>query len=377
MSDAIEVKPVGSKAELNAFIRFPWQIYRGRKSRFPNWVPPLIIDEKTLLNPRKHPFYRHAEQQNFLAFRGRETVGRISAIIDQQYLKHGRADTAYFGFFESFDDREVAGSLFGAAENWARERKMKKIIGPMNPTPNHVLGVLIDAFDRPPVVQTPYNPPYYGELIEAAGLRKEKDHYAYYLDQTIRPSDRIRRVAELARKRGGIAVRPVNMKKYKQELGLIREIYNDAWTERSDFVPWTEEEFDYMADDLKLIVNTDLVFLAFVNGEPAGFSVPIPDINQVLIKMNGRLLPFGIFKLLWGKSRVDMMRLALLGIKQKFQNKGIDAIFIYESYMRAEQCGYKSAELSLIIEDNHKLLHMLDHWGALRYKTFRIYEKGI
>ena len=376
MSDSIVIRPVVTKKELKQFILFPWKIYRGA-TNYPNWVPPLIVDEQTLFNPRKNPFFLHSEQKNFLAYRADKIVGRISGTVDQQYLEYGERDTAYFGFFECFDDEDVAAALFQKVQEWARAKNMKKILGPMNPTPNHILGLLIDAFDKPPVVQTPYNPPYYRRLYEKSDMQKEKDHYAYYLDQTVRPSDRMKRVAELAKKRGRITVRPVNMKNYDSELQIIHEIYNAAWKERSDFVPWTEEEFFHMAADLKLIVIPELIFLAFVDGDPAGFVVPIPDINQVLIKMNGRLLPFGLLRLLWGKSRVNKVRLALLGIKQKYQNKGIDAIFIYESYIQAERHGFKAAEMSLIIEDNYKLLNMLDSWGAERYKTYRIYQKSI
>ena len=167
------------------------------------------------------------------------------------------------------------------------------------------------------------------------------------------------------------------MRKWREELSYIKEIYNNAWSENSDFVPWEDDEFNYMADDLKIILIPELTFLAFIDDVPAGFCVPIPDINQILIKMNGRLLPFGLFKLLWGKNRVDMVRLALLGIRHEFQNRGIDAIFVYESYMRGEKWGFKAAEMSLIIEDNFKLLNMLDTWGCKRYRTYRIYQSNL
>jgi len=376
MSEPVSVKQVSSKRELKNFILFPWKIYRG-ETRYPAWVPPLILDQKILFNTEKNPFYRHADQANFLAYRGNKIAGRISAIVDHQYIATRNDQSGYFGFFESVDDREVAGALFGTAEVWLGERGMKRMIGPMNPTPNHILGILMNDYDNPPVVQVPYNPPYYPELCESAGLRKEKDHYAYYLDQTIRPSERIKRVADIARKRGHITIRTANMKQYRQELDIIKEIYNNAWSENSDFVPLTDEEFYHMAEDLKLILIPELVFLAFVDGVPAGFCIPLPDINQILIKMNGRLLPFGLFKLLWGKRKVDLVRLALMGIRHEYRNKGIDAIFIYESYMRGERWGFKKAEMSLIIEDNYKLLNLLDTWGCKRYRTYRIYEKDL
>ena len=243
-----EVRPVSGKRELKKFILYPWRIYRGPNG-YSNWVPPLILDQKALFNPKKHPFFQHADEENFLAFRDGEIVGRISGIIDYQFVQNRGEKTAYFGFYESIDDEEVAGELLRAVEFWAREKGMTKILGPISPTPNHILGLLMNDFDHPPVVQIPYNPPYYLRLFEGLGLEKEKDHYAYLVRRTLPFSDRVRRVAEIARKRGKITIRPLNMKRFDEEVELIREIYNSAWRNNSDFVPWTKEEFLYIARD--------------------------------------------------------------------------------------------------------------------------------
>ncbi len=377
MAEPVAIKPVESKKALLRFIKFPWQVYRGA-TRDDNWVPPLLVDEKALFDPAKHPFHKHADLRCFLAFRGDELVGRIAAIIDYQYIKSRNENTGYFGFFECFNDREVAPTLFEAAADWLREKEMTKIIGPISPTPNHILGLLINNFDTPPVLQTPYNPPYYVDLYEQWGLEKQEDHFAYYLHKDTLPlSEKVIRVNKLARKRGNITFRAINMKNFKDEVEIIREIWNDAWRNNIDHVPWTKEEFLHMAKDLRLIANTELVLLAFVKGEPAGFSIPLPNINETLIKMNGRLLPFGIFRLLYGKRHCKLLRLAILGVRPQFQNMGIDSIFIFEVYRRGVELGYEAAELSLIVENNYKLINLLDSWGADRYKTFRVYQKSI
>ena len=189
-----DIRRVQGTGELDRFIKFPWKIYRGADP-YPNWVPPLLLDQKALFDQKKHPFFRHAEEVNFLAYGGGGIIGRISGIIDHQFIQNWGEKAAYFGFYESIDDREVARSLFAAVEAWAREKGMDRVIGPISPTPNHILGLLLDDFDGPPVIQTPYNPPYYRDLFEAAGYVKEKDHYAYIIWRGDPPlSDRVKRV---------------------------------------------------------------------------------------------------------------------------------------------------------------------------------------
>lgn len=377
MASDVTIKPVESRRELMAFIKFPWNVYRG-ETTYENWVPPLLIDEKGLFNPKKHPFHRHSKMQNYLAYKDNRIAGRVSAIVDYQFIKSRNENTGYFGFFESIDDKAVSEALFEAAADWLRNEGMEKVIGPISPTPNHILGLLINNFDKPPVIQTPYNPPYYVQLYEAWGLTKEEDHYAYFmLREQLELSEKIRRVNELARKRGGITFRPIHMRKFYEEVEIIRTMWNEAWKDNRDHVPWTKEEFHHMAADLRLAAIPELVLLAFVGDEPAGFSIPLPNINETLINMNGRLFPFGIFRLLIGKNRSKLLRLAILGIRPKFQNKGIDSIFIYETYERGSRLGFIGAEFSLVLEDNHKLRNLLETWGCERYKTYRVYRKKI
>lgn len=374
---SIRVEPVRSAGELKRFIRFPWKVYRGRTPN-PNWVPPLLVGERDLFNPRKNPFWAHAECQHFLAYRGREVVGRITATMDHNYIQFHEQKNAFLGFYESVDDREVAQALFDAATSWARDRGMSRIIGPMNPSADQILGVLIDSFDTPPIVQMGYNPSYYPVLYEACGFAKEKDLFCYrMLAKDLPMSDKIRRVAELVQKKRKISLRTVNMKDFSGEVQRIRELYNSAWEKSWGFVPWTREEFDYNSNDLRLVGDPDIVLMAEVEGKLIAVSIPIPDVNQILVKMNGRLLPFGIFKLLLGRRKIDIFRMAIMGVARGYHNQGIDALLIYETYQRAMVRGYRGAEFSWLLEDNYNVRNLVENWGAEHYRTYRIYGKPV
>jgi GNAT superfamily N-acetyltransferase len=336
------------------------------------------MDEKNQFDPDKDPFYKHADVEHFGAYREGRLVGRVSAIVDHNFNKAHGEQTGFFGFFESFDDKEVSGALLEAAERWLTNRGMTRMMGPVNLSTNHVIGMLIDGYDIPPVVQMGYNPPYYPGLMEAYGLSKYKDLYSYRMTTKLPLSDKISRIQEIARKRGKVTIRDFDMKRdWDNLVEVIRDIYNDAWANNWGFVPWTEEEFAYLAKDMKLIIDPEMVFVADVEGEAAAVALPLPDINQVLIKMNGRLFPFGIFKLLAGKGKIDMIRVAVLGVRKKFQNKGLDGILIYELYTRGQARGLNSADLSWVLEENYDLRNLLESWGTEHYKTHRVYSKPL
>ena len=377
MSESVRIQPVTTKKELKEFIHFPWKIYRG-KNKIKNWVPPLLVGEKELFDREKNAFFAHAEMENFIAYKNGEPVGRISGIIDHNYVEHLQDDAGFFGFYESINDDEVSNALLATAENWVKKRNKKRMLGPMNPSTNHVLGMLIDSFDMPPVVQMGYNPDYYVTLCDKYGLKKEKDLFCYIMKREwLDLSDKIKRVSEIARKRNNITIRTLNMKKFDEEVELIRELYNNGWNKNWGFVPWTKEEFDQMAEELKLVAIPELVLLAFIDNSLAGISIPLPNINEILIKMNGRLLPFGIFKLLLGKNKTELIRMAILGVRNDCHNKGIDAIFTYETYTRASKMGIKGAEFSWILEDNYPLINLLESWGTRLYRKYRVYKKDL
>jgi hypothetical protein len=351
MPDKLEVVPVTSRSALETFIRLPWKIYKGD----PNWVPPLLIEQRTTLNTKKNPFFLHSRIQNYLAYRNGDLVGRISAIIDDNYNDFQKQKSGFFGFFESIDDKTVSRALFSEVAKWIREQGMNRMLGPTNPSTNTILGLLIDGFD----------------------LTKAHDLYAYYMEDIVPISNKIQRVAELVRKRKNVTVRPVNMKKLKDEIQLIKSVYNDAWERNWGFVPWTDEELEYMAADLKLAAIPDLVLFAYVDGELAGWSLALPDINQAQKRINGRLFPFGIVKLLRYSKKTDMLRVLNLGIRKKFQGMGLDAVFYYETYTRGNKHGFHRGEFSWILEDNHPMRNAMENWGARIYKTYRLYAKDL
>jgi len=369
-----EIRPVTTAKDLKTFIMLPWKLYRGN----PCWVAPLVSDQKLLLDPRKNPFFEHSELQHFLAVRGRDAVGRISAIVDRNYIEFQQEKTGLFGFFECIDDTPTAQALFTAAEGWLRERGMERMLGPTNPSTNDTVGLSADAFDQPPVLHMPYTLPYYLRLCEASGLTKARDLYAYYMETKTPISDKIRRVAELVRKRRNVTIRPINMKKlFTEEIELIKAVYNDAWTRNWGFVPWTEAELEHTAKDLKKAVVPDIVLLAFVDGEIAGFSLSLPDLNIALRHIRGRLLPFGLFKVLWYARKIDMLRVLALGVRKKFQGLGLDALFYYETYTRGMKAGFQRGEFSWVLEDNFPMRNAMENWGARIYKTYRMYGKEL
>ncbi len=377
MSEAIVVRPVTTARENNQFIAFPYTLYK-KTLKNPYWAGPLRIDEKNLLNRTKYPFYQHARMRQFLAWKNGKVVGRIAGIIDEQYHKYREKDGAYFGFFECSDDRQAAFALFEAALGWARDQGMKRSIGPISPCTNHILGVLLDDFTGVPMIQVPYNPSYYPGLYDAFGFGKEKDHLAFLVDKNkLEISDKIRRVVNIVRKNKRLKFEVVDMKKFDQYVVMAKDLYNKAWADNSDFVPWTDAEFNYLAKDLKLVIHPKLTFLAYVDGQPAGLSICLRNINEVLATMNGRLLPTGIFKLLFGLKKTKTLRLAILGVLPEYRRMGIDALFVYETYERGVALGYSQCEVSLILEDNYPLVNLLNKWGVEVYRNYRVYCKDI
>lgn len=376
MDSSLIIKPVDSNKDKRAFIRFPWKIYRSGTGN-PQWVPPLLLDEKDTHNEKTNPFYKHAEIQRFMAFRGREAVGRIAAVIDWGFVEYQKTKTGFFGFLETEDNNETAEALFHAAEEWLKQRGMERIIGPMNPSSNHILGFLVDGSDRPPMIMMPYNPGYYLKLASLNGYEKDRDLFAYRVDHTIPLSEKMKRVSAFILEDSDVEIRSINIKNLKEEARWIREIYNDAWRDNWGFVPWTLEEIDHMADVLKLICIPDLVLLCFLKGEAIGFSIALPNLNQIFAEMNGRLLPFGFLKLLGMKKKVSQLRVAVLGIKRKYQGLGLDAPLYVETYRRSVEHGIDEGEFSWILEDNSHIRTILDSWGAEHHKTYRIMGKDL
>ncbi|MGQ9636725.1 MAG: N-acetyltransferase [Thermodesulfobacteriota bacterium] len=369
----ITLQEVKDQRGLLRFIRFLWKLYQGD----PQWVPPLIKDHLKKFSPQ-HPFLSHAQMKLLLALRGGDVVGRIAGIIDHHYVQFQEEKVGFFGFFESIKDSKVGKTLFHTVKIWLKSQGMEKMIGPMNPSTNDECGLLIEGFDSPPCLMMPYNPPYYPLLIEEVGLKKAMDLYAYLLEKDSFRFDRLDRITErIKRTEPHLSVRTIQMRKLNEELKIIKEIYNQAWSRNWGFVPMTEEEIDELAKNLKPLAVSDLVLFAYWKDEPVGFSVALPDYNVVLRHLNGKLGPLGVIKFFYYSKKIKKIRVLLLGVKKEFQKRGVEGLLYIETFKRGIQKGYQQAECSWILETNLLMQHGIEAMGGRKYKIYRIYESSL
>jgi len=363
------VEEVRSEQDLMTFIRFPWKIYQGDRY----WVPPLIKDLLSKFSPN-HPFRSHSEMIFLLAYKEGEIAGRIAGIIDHHYVEFHQDKVGFFGFFESTVNAEVAEILLSRVEAWLKEHGMERMIGPMNPSTNDECGLLVEGFDTSPCLMMPYNPRYYPSLLESFGLKKAMDLYAYWVEDSPFFHDRLTRIAEKIRKREPrLQVRPIDLRHFDEELKVVKEIYNHAWSKNWGFVPLTEEEIDDLAKNLKPLVVPDLILFAYWGEEPIGFSVSLPDYNEVLKHLNGKVGLLGGLKFLYYSRKITKVRVMLLGVKHAFQKKGVEGLLYFETFRRGTKKGYFQAECSWILEQNLLMQHGIEAMGGKRYKTYRIY----
>ncbi len=376
MTQDVEVIEVDSAKLHNEFILYPFKLYKNN----PYWVPPLITERKEFFNQKKNPFYKIAKVKFFLARRGNETVGRIATCINYAHNEYHMEQTGFFGFFDVENDYEAASKLLKVAMITLKKEGMDRMRGPANFSTNHEIGFLIEGFDSPPTVMNPYNPPYIPEMAEKFGLKKVMDLHAYLLTKETPIPDRQARLVDKIKERNKVQIRTVNFSKFDEEIVVINKIYNRAWEKNWGFVPMQEAEFFHMAKDLKQIVDPELVLIAEVDGDPAGFCLAVPDINQVLIKLNGHLFPTGILKLLWHtkiRNKITGMRMLTMGVVDIYRKRGIDNIFFVETYRRAVAKGFQWAELSWILETNELMCRAADNMGAKLYKKYRMVEMPI
>ncbi len=370
----VEVARIQSGLEKDEFIRFQWQVYEADL----HWVPPLLMERRDFVDPAKNPFYDHADVALFVARRGGQVVGRIAAVEDRNFNSFHGTKTAYFGLYESLNDAGVAAALFKAAKEWARWRGLDTLLGPMNLSTNYEVGLLVEGFDSDPYIQMPYNPRYYGALFEACGLKKAKDLWAWERSAKTPPPERFTRIADKIREHEEITIRSVNLRDFDAEAARIKEVYNAAWEENWGFVPMTSAEFDKLARDLRQMITPDLAIIAEHRGEPIAFSLTVPDYNQALKKVNGRLttygIPVGLAKLLWHARSIDRVRLIALGVKQGWRRRGVDAVLVVETIRRAHRLGYAGGEISWTLEDNDLINRAIEACGCTRTKVYRVYE---
>lgn len=373
----VSVTPVTTPAEKKAFILFQYEVYRNE----PAFVPPLVMERELVLDPKKNPWFKFGTMQLFLARRGGKVVGRIAAIDDPRYNEFHGTRVGWFGFFECIDDAGVAKALFDAAEAWVKARGHAEILGPASPSSNNEWGFLLEGFEHEPAILMPWTPKYYLGLAEAAGYGKVKDLFAWRIDITGELPPKIARVADKVKEREGIKMRPANMKEWDREVRLIKEIYNSAWEKNWGFVPMTDEEFDQLGKDLKMILNTDLVLFAEVNNEPVAFCITVPDANQAIKKANGRLttfgLPIGLVKMMLELKRIKSGRLIALGIKKEYRKRGLDSVLMKETFEVGKKLGWTGGEIGWTLEDNDMVNRPIELFGAKKYKKYRVYGKQL
>lgn len=364
------------QATFKRFLELPWKIYNSKDH--PQWVPPLRLSVIDSLDVAKNPFYKRADIQLFIAEMNGRDVGRIAAIENRAHNEFHEDRTGFYGFFECIDDQEVANSLFKAAEEWLRARKLESMLGPMNPSTNHECGLLVRGQSQHPTLMTTWNPKYYETLHDNAGLKGVKDTVAYALatslDTALPP--RVVQYVERIRKESRIVFRSLDVKNYERDVEICFEIYNSAWEKNWGFVPMTREEFFHMAKDMKMLLDPDFAFIAEREGKAAGFMLALPDYNHIFKRIrNGKLLPTGIFKLLIGKRLLKSVRILTLGVKPEFRGGGIFALFTYESFARARKRGLLGGEASWILEDNEPMNKPWRDLGAPLYRRWRFYER--
>jgi GNAT superfamily N-acetyltransferase len=367
---------VHSPKQLKAFIDFPHDLYEGDN----NYVPELFIAQRDLLTPGKHPFHEHSKLRLFLYYKDNVICGRIAAILNNNHNRFNNTTDGFFGFFECIDDLKAASALFKSAEEWLLEQGATTIIGPVNPSTNEPCGLLIDGFDKPPLAMMVYNKPYYTALMKAVSMQKKVDLLAYDIparevgDRPVLLEERL--LNRLKQKQ--ITIRAVRKKDLANEATKVREVYNAAWDSNLGFVPMTDKEFNYLAKDLKMVLDEQLCLIAEHNGEQVGFALAIPDINQILIKVRrGRLLPTGIFKLLFSMKKINRIRVLALGVKKEYRKLGIEACFYAAIIRRAAARRMTGAEASWILEHNELMNKGIQNINGKVYKRYRIYEKAL
>ncbi len=372
----IEISQVSSHRDRDAFIKFPWRIYRND----PAWVPPLIIERKAFLDRTKHPFYKHGDAALFLAKRSGEIVGRIMASDDPRYNALHETNVGCFGLFECIDSREVAAALFAAAGDWLRARGRSEMMGPIDYSTNYVCGLLIDGFQYPPTILTSHNPPYYAGLIEGCGFTKAKDWYAWWFSEFPAPAERLRKIAVARAGKIGVKIRPIKVRKIEDEGQRIRTVYNQAWQKNWGFVPFTEAESEHMAKEMKPLIHPKGTLIAEIGDEPVGFVIGVPDINVAFRRIDGRLtwfgLPIGLIKLLYYRLKIRTGRLIALGVVEKYRRAGIAEMLVLALMDASFKRGF-TGELSMTLEDNVMVNRFIEAMGASRYKTYRIYSRAL
>jgi GNAT superfamily N-acetyltransferase len=370
---SLQVKPVSSRRDLREFIELPFRLHANEA----RWVPPLRVERRLFLSPRFNAFFKHGDAGLFLARREGRVVGRISAHIDHAFNDYHDNVWGMFGFLEVEEDHEVLEALLDAAAGWLRERGRDRMVGPMDFQMNDEAGILIEGFDREPFVKQPWHPPYYQRLCEAAGLEKAVDLWMWdlYVEQR---GEVLPVLEELARKlepEHGIRIRKMRRLRLRRELDAFAEVYNAAWSRNWGFVPYSKEDLDHYAQELQLVYDRNWFMVAEKDGETVGLAITVPDINQVLRRMNGRILPLGWWHFLRRRRIMDRVRVGFLGVKPEYQHTGVAAGLYMEHFDMAEKTPQKWGELGWMLETNDAINKGMEAMGAKIVKRYRVYER--
>jgi len=371
---AIEIKQVTNRRDLRVFIDFPYRLYRDE----PNWVPPLRMTQTSLFHAQ-HLFWQNNPHQFFLAMKNGMPVGRIAAFINKEHNSFHKTHKGFFGFLESKNDQNSFTALLMAAESFAKENRCDEIYGPFNPSLHYELGILVAGFETPPYFMLTHNYNYYEPSIVGAGYSKLKDFYSYKFESTqYQPTEKMRRVNDYIKHKFRVSIREARKDLFNQELEIFYNIYNDAFAGHWGFTPMEKKEFIYLAKDLKSIIDAHIILIAEINDEPVAFLLSLPNLNEVLIKIrNGRLFPWGIFKILSAKNNLRSLRVITAAVKSKYGHLGLGALLYPELMQRALKYNYTMSELSWVVEDNSKMISVAEDLGAIRYKTYRVYSKSL
>jgi GNAT superfamily N-acetyltransferase len=376
---SLTIKPIKTKRDLKRFVRVPFRLHRDQRQ----WVAPLIFERMQFLDRSRNPFFEHAEAEYFIAERDGEPVGRITAQVDERWDEFQGGSDGMFGFFETANDPAVAAALLDAASEWVAAHGRERVLGPMDFTTNDEVGLLVEGYELRPMILQPWHPPYYRELIEGRGFSKTVDLWMWWLalgeqmygERSFHPA--IHAAAEKVTSEHGITIRNMNKRDLKNEIARFMEVYNEAWGRNWGFVPITEDEVAFQAKNLKQVLDERWTFIAERDGEVLGAALTLPDINQALGKLNGRLMPFGWLRFLLAKRKIDNVRVFALGVKPEYQHTGIAAAFYIKHLEEASPDAVYGGETGWILETNEPMNRAMEGMGGKVVKKYRLYEKQL
>jgi GNAT superfamily N-acetyltransferase len=375
MADSLRIVPVQSRGEQRAFINLAWQLYADD----PNWMPPLLMNLREMLNYKAHPYYARNKIQTFLALRGSQVVGRIAAITNVDHNERYKEQRGFFGFYESIEDSAVARALFDAARDWLSGQGCTDLRGPLMPSMNYEVGLLVDSFDSPPFFMMTYNKPYYERLFLENGLSKSQDMYAFWghLSMYEKLDPKLQYIVDTARERFDIKIRPLDKNNFQRELEYFIEIYNRSLVKTWGFVPYSKAEGEHLAVGLKKLLVPELTLFAEIDGKPVGFCAALLDYNPRIKASNGRLFPFGFIRLLWNRRKIKRMRVISANVIPEYQSWGVGLVLLNGLVPKFMNWGLEEVEFSWVLESNHLSRASLEKGGAKLSKTYRLYDGKI